>query len=77
MNPIPLNQIEAQFGTTFASAKRRFADLIAPDPTFPVGDALSVSEAQVGHDRLDLQRGDASARRVDGPRSGDGKLYFD
>ena len=121
MNPIPLNQIEVQFGTAFASAlrrsmgldgnatgtveawnvgqakdhfsevlrrvrngecqlvcrrseepvlmmsiaqlaefvelarpKRRFTDLIAPDPVFPVGGALSVSEAQVGHDRLDL-----------------------
>ena len=37
-----------------ASPKRRFADLIAPDPAFPVGHPLSISEAQVGHDRLDL-----------------------
>ena len=35
-----------------AAPKRRFADLIAPDPTLPVGDTLIVSEAPVGLDEI-------------------------
>ena len=37
-----------------AVPKRRFADLIAPDPTLPVGSALTVSEAPVGLDEIEI-----------------------
>ena len=37
-----------------ATPKRRFADLIAPDPTLPVGDALIISEAPIGRDEIEI-----------------------
>ena len=37
-----------------ATPKRRLADLIAPDPTLPEGDALTISEAPVGLDEIEI-----------------------
>lgn len=37
-----------------ATPKRRLADLIAPDPALPRGDALTICEAPIGRDELDI-----------------------
>ena len=37
-----------------AAPKRRFADIIAHDPTLPVGDTLTVSEADTGRDEIEI-----------------------
>ncbi len=37
-----------------AAPRRRFADIIAHDPTLPVGDRLTVSEAGVGRDDIEI-----------------------
>ncbi|MDE0191234.1 MAG: N-6 DNA methylase, partial [Gammaproteobacteria bacterium] len=38
----------------FAAPKRRFADIIAHDPTLPVGDPLAISEAVTGRDEIEI-----------------------
>ena len=37
-----------------AAPKRRFADLIAHDPTLPVGDALTICDARTGRDGIEI-----------------------
>ena len=37
-----------------AAPKRRFADVIAHDPTLPIGDPLTVSEAATGRDEIEI-----------------------
>ena len=37
-----------------ATPKRRFADLIAPDPTLPMGDVLTIFEAPVGRNEIEI-----------------------
>ena len=37
-----------------ATPKRRFADLIAPDPALPGGDDLTIYEAPVGRDEIEI-----------------------
>ena len=37
-----------------AAPRRKFADIIAHDPTLPVGDPLTVSEAATGRDKIEI-----------------------
>ena len=39
---------------TSTCPKRRFADIVAHDPTLPVGEALTISNAPVGRDEIEI-----------------------